>query len=127
MYLNIIPKSGQISDNHFWNEEINNLKPFATGRYPIELRAKNIKYAFIWQAENTIILTNEGWSGLKIFKITLHSVLAAFKDKYHSFKEAKEDSDARNEWLTLWEYSFLFFYSQHAHISCYCADTDVHE
>lgn len=98
MYLNIIPKSGQISDNHFCNEEINNLKPFVTGRYPTELRAKNIKYTFIWQAENTIIvLTNEDQLGLNIFKTTLHSVLSAFEDQYHSFREAKEDLDAKSK------------------------------
>lgn len=44
------------------------------------------------QPENTIfILTNVEQSGLNIFKITLHSVLSAFKDQYHSFWEAKED------------------------------------
>lgn len=73
--------------NHFCNEEINNLKPLATQRYPTELKAKNVKYCFIWQAENSIlVLTNEDQSGLNICKITLHLVLSAFEDQYHSFR-----------------------------------------
>lgn len=89
MYVNIIPKSGQISDNHFFNEETNNLKLFAFGRHPTELRTENNKVCFYNLKVPS--LTNVEQSGLNIFKITLHSVLSAFKDQYHSFWEAKED------------------------------------
>lgn len=38
-----IAKTGPFSDSCIYNEEINNLKPFAAGRSPTDLRAKSIK------------------------------------------------------------------------------------